>query len=87
MLQTSWPTLRVTDYLDCSDGRARSRSLVAADLDPARIDGTGRARVVFAPRLDFGRLPTQIEIRDGGLEVVNAAGSAGPESRGRGLVD
>ena len=71
VLQTSWPTLRVTDYLDCSDGQPDQIS-GRSDLI-RRIDGTGRARVVFAPRLDFGRLPTQIEIRDGGLEVVNAA--------------
>ena len=71
ILVTSWPTLRVTDYLDCSDGRPQQ---AAATTDLIRhIEGTGRARVVFAPRVDFGRAPTVIEIRDGGLEVVGAA--------------
>lgn len=70
ILQTSWPTLRVTDYLDCSDGQPHE---IAERTELIRhFEGSGRARVVFAPRLDFGRMPTQIKIRDGGLEVVGA---------------
>ena len=38
-----------------------------------QIEGNGRVQVVFAPRLDFGRVPTRIEIRDGSLEVIGAA--------------
>lgn len=71
VLQTSWPALRVTDYLDCSDGRPSEK---AGRTDLIRhIEGAGRASVAFAPRLDFGRLPTQIKIRDGGLEVAGAS--------------
>ena len=71
ILQTSWPTLTVTDYLDCSDGRPHQ---AAASTDLIRhIEGTGRVRVAFAPRVDFGRVPTRIEIRDGNLEVAGAA--------------
>lgn len=73
ILQTSWPTLRVTDYLDCSDGRPH-QATGSTDLI-RHIEGTGRVWVVFAPRVDFGRAPTLIEIRDGGLEVVGAADS------------
>ncbi|MCQ3806358.1 MAG: DUF5911 domain-containing protein [Acidimicrobiaceae bacterium] len=74
ILQTSWPTLSVTDYLDCSDGRPQQ---AAATTEVIRhIEGTGRARVVFAPRVDFGRVPTRIEPLHGGLEVVGAADPA-----------
>ena len=71
VLQTSWPTLNVTDYLDCADGRPHQ---AAGRTDLIRqIEGNGRVQVVFAPRLDFGRVPTRIEIRDGSLEVIGAA--------------
>lgn len=70
VLQTDWSTMSVTDYLDCSDGRPNRMS---GRTDLVRVlEGTGRAVIEFAPRLDFGRFPTQLEIRDGGLEVVNA---------------
>ena len=72
VLQTLWPTLSVTDYLDCSEGHQPEGKPSRTDLI-RHIEGTGRVQVVFAPRLDFGRLPTRIEIRNGGLEVINAA--------------
>ena len=71
VLQTSWPDVTVTDFLDCSDGRP---GRLSGRTDLVRvIEGTGRAVIEFAPRLDFGRFPTQLEIREGGLEVVNAS--------------
>ena len=71
VVRTAWQTMSVTDYLDCSDGRPLRLS---GRTDLVRvIEGTGRAVVEFAPRLDFGRFPTQLEVREGGLEVVNAA--------------
>ncbi len=71
IVQTSWPTVSVTDYLDCSDGRPHQ---TAGRTDLIRhIEGAGRVRVVFAPRVDFGRVPTRIEIRDGNLDVIGAA--------------
>ena len=58
-------------HLDCSEGRPKR---IAGRTDLIRvIEGTGTARIEFAPRLDFGRFPTQLEHRDGGLEVTNAA--------------
>ncbi|RMH77116.1 MAG: trehalose-phosphatase, partial [Actinomyces sp.] len=70
VLRTSWPDITVTDYLDCSDGRP---GRLAGRTDLIRvIEGHGRALVEFAPRLDFGRFPTSLEVRDGGLEVVGA---------------
>jgi trehalose-phosphatase len=70
VLRTSWGSVTVTDYLDCSDGRP-VRMSGRTDLIRV-IEGSGRAVIEFAPRLDFGRFPTQLEVRDGGLEVVNA---------------
>jgi len=71
ILRTSWPAVTVTDYLDCSDGRPDRMS---GRTDLVRVvEGDGRARIEFAPRLDFGRFPTQLEVREGGLEVVNAS--------------
>ncbi|GJM38748.1 MAG: putative trehalose phosphatase [Acidimicrobiales bacterium] len=70
VLRTSWDSMSVTDYLDCSDGRP---GRISGRTDLVRvIEGTGTAIIEFAPRLDFGRFPTQLELRDGGLEVTNA---------------
>lgn len=64
---TEWPGLRVTDYLDASAGRAFQK---AGRADLVRvIEGTSSARIRFAPRLDYGRIATQLRVRDGGLEV------------------
>ena len=71
VLQTSWPTLNVTDYLDCADGRPHQAAGRTALI--RHIEGNGRVQVVFAPRLDFGRVPTRIEIGSGCLEVIGAA--------------
>ncbi len=70
ILDTIWPGVTVTDYLDVSDGRP---TLLAGRSDLIRhISGSGTAIVEFAPRLDFGRFATQIEQRTDGLEVVGA---------------
>ena len=73
VLQTSWPTLRVTDYLDCSDGQPHEPA--GRTVLVRHLEGSGRARIVFAPRLNFGRLPTQIRIHHGALHVVDSADS------------
>ncbi len=70
-LETVWPRMTVTDYLDCSSGRP-SRLAGRSDLIRA-LEGSGRAVVEFAPRLDFGRSPTRLEVRENGLEVLGAA--------------
>lgn len=72
-LETRWPGVSVTDYLDCGGGRAYQR---AGRTDLVRvISGTGRVRVVFAPRLDFGRMETRLEIVDGGVAVTGTLDS------------
>ncbi|MFT7473503.1 MAG: trehalose 6-phosphate phosphatase [Verrucomicrobiales bacterium] len=70
MLETIWPNFTVMDYLDVSDGRP---TLLAGRSDLIRhLNGSGTAIIEFAPRLDFGRFPTQIEVRTDGLEVSGA---------------
>ncbi|MCC7389062.1 MAG: trehalose-phosphatase [Phycisphaerales bacterium] len=67
VLRTEWPRMRVTDYLDASNGRATQR---AGRVDLVRvIEGRGKAVVSFAPRLDFGRTHTRLEQREDGLLV------------------
>ncbi|MBI5862916.1 MAG: trehalose-phosphatase, partial [Planctomycetes bacterium] len=73
VLETSWPTMRVTDYLDCGGGRAFQR---AGRTDLVRvIEGSGRVRIVFSPRLDFGRNETLLSITDQGVTVEGALDS------------
>lgn len=63
-LRTQWPTFAVTDFMDCSGGRAFQR---AGRSDLIRvIEGRGRMVIEFAPRLDFGRQATHLrEVSDG----------------------
>ncbi len=71
VLETRWPTLTVTDYLDCGGGRAFQR---AGRTDLIRVvSGTGRVRITFAPRLDFGRMETCLRIGERGVEVEGSA--------------
>ncbi len=71
LLRTSWPGLAVTDYLDCSGGRAYQR---AGRSDLVRVlEGRGRVRVTFAPRPDFGRVPATLELREGGVEITSTS--------------
>ncbi len=75
----------VTDYLDVSNDRPRR---LAGRTDLIRVlerTGSGHserdstepggadARIEFAPRLDFGRFPTRLEIRDDGIAVLGTA--------------
>ncbi|MFG0329275.1 MAG: trehalose-phosphatase [Phycisphaerales bacterium] len=67
VLETRWPSMTVTDFLDCSAGRPNQR---AGRTDLIRlIEGAGRVRLEFAPRLDFGRIATNLTKRDGGVVV------------------
>lgn len=71
LLRTNWDTFSVTDYFDCSAGRAYQR---AGRSDLLRVvEGSGRVRVRFAPRLDFGRMRTHLGVRDDGLVVEGSA--------------
>jgi trehalose 6-phosphate phosphatase len=67
ILKTTWPRISVTDFLDCSAGKPTQR---AGRTDLVRqVEGRGEVTIIFAPRLDFGRCPTRIVVREGGLEI------------------
>ncbi len=71
LLESTFDTFSVTDYLDVSSGRSRR---LAGRSDLVRVlEGTGSAIIEFAPRIDFGRVPTQMEIRDDGVVVMGTA--------------
>lgn len=66
-LVTTWPQVLVTDFLDCSEGRPFQR---AGRTDLVRvIEGAGRVRVRFVPRLNFGRTSTRMSRIENGLRV------------------
>ncbi len=67
VLETRWPGMRVVDYLDSGGGRAYQR---AGRTDLIRVvEGTGKVRAIFAPRLDFGRMETRLSLQDSGVVV------------------
>lgn len=67
ILETRWPDLMVTDYLDASHGRTDEP---AGRSDLIRVlEGKGRAVIEFSPRPDYGRATTQLECVDGGIAV------------------
>lgn len=73
VLQTRWDDMTVTDYLDASGGRPFQR---AGRSDLVRVierlpgaQGAVRARIRFAPRLDFGRIATNLIVHESGLEI------------------
>lgn len=67
VLRTDWGRATVTDLLDCSGVRPTQR---AGRTELVRVlEGDGVLHAEFAPRLDFGRIPTRLSRRDGGLVV------------------
>ncbi|HED54325.1 MAG TPA: trehalose-phosphatase [Phycisphaerales bacterium] len=67
IVETRWGSLTLTDYLDCAGTRPTQR---AGRSDLVRvIGGAGKVKIEFAPRLDFGRVPTQLIVHDEGLVV------------------
>ena len=68
VLETCWPGLTVTDVLDCSGGLPLAAAGHSRLL--RTVAGSGRVRIEFAPRLDFGRVPTLIDAADDGTLVV-----------------
>ena len=74
VLETLWPHLRLRDCLDCSDGRTQRRP---GRTDLIRIvERAGSEAVVveleFAPRVDFGRVPTRLRPIEHGILVEHA---------------
>ncbi len=71
VLTTEFPTFSVTDYLDVSGGRS-ARLAGRSDL-VRRLSGTGEVTIEFSPRLDFGRVPTRMEVREDGIVLMGSA--------------
>jgi trehalose-phosphatase len=65
-VETRWPGLLVTDYLDPRTAPHRT------DLIRV-ISGAGPAVVEFAPRLEFGQVATRLRVVPGGLLVTGTA--------------
>ncbi len=71
VLDSQFPDFTVSDYLDTSSGRTRR---LAGRSDLIRVvEGSGSATIEFAPRLDFGRVPTRLEVKRDGLVVHGTA--------------
>ncbi len=71
VLRTEYTGLTVTDYLDCSAGRAFQR---AGRTDLIRlVEGRGKVRIRFAPRIDFGRMPTRLRVVEHGIVVEGSS--------------
>jgi trehalose 6-phosphate phosphatase len=73
ILQTQWSDLTLTDYLDCSAGRPFQRAgrtdlLRVVERAPGAA-GDVRAVARFAPRLDFGRVATNLVVHEDGVEI------------------
>ncbi len=67
VLETRFPEFTVTDFLDTSDGRTGQ---LAGRSDLYRIiEGDGPVTVEFAPRLDFGRVASGLELHPEGVSV------------------
>ncbi len=70
LLRSTWPGMTVVDYLDCSSGRSSQR---AGRSDLVRVlSGGGVARIVFRPRVDFGRMVTRLSLGENHVEVNDA---------------
>ncbi len=71
VLETTFPTFTVSDYLDVSSGRTR-RLAGRSDLIRS-LRGSGEVLIEFAPRIDFGRVSTRLDIRPEGIAVLGSA--------------
>ncbi len=79
ILRSAWPDVCVTDYLDASGGLPAEP---AEEVHLMRVlEGTGKARITFAPRLDFGQAATKLKRTEHGLvvsEVIDAVALHAP---------
>lgn len=74
-VETRWSGLTVTDWLDrpSSDGVPSGGSVVSGDSTLMRvITGSGRARVEFLPRPEFGQVAVQLQPVGNGLVVLGS---------------
>ncbi len=70
VLETRFEDFTITDYMDVSGNRTRQ---FAGRTDLVRtLEGTGLVSITFAPRLDFGRIPTALEAVENGVRIRGA---------------
>lgn len=68
-VRTRWPRFHVDDWLDCFGGKPTQR---AGRSELVRVlAGHGRVRITFAPRLDFGRVNTRLEVSEHGVIILD----------------
>jgi trehalose-phosphatase len=74
VLETRWPDITVTDYLDCCGGRPFQRSGRSDLVRVVHRTSAHPTRVLvrFAPRLDFGRVATRLIAQSDGVEIEGA---------------
>ncbi|MFB6394537.1 trehalose-phosphatase [Polymorphospora lycopeni] len=74
-VETRWSGLTVTDWLDCpaADGAAGETVIPGGDSTLIRVlTGSGRARVEFAPRPEFGQVAVRLQPVGDGLLVLGS---------------
>ncbi|HKQ49736.1 MAG TPA: trehalose-phosphatase [Phycisphaerae bacterium] len=72
ILRTEWPHFTVTDYMDTSAGRAfqrAGRTDLLRVIEPQASGPKPQVLIRFAPRLDFGRIPTHLSVAEDGLII------------------
>ncbi len=67
ILESRFPQFTVTDFLDTSEGRSQ-RLAGRSDLHRT-LEGVGPATIEFAPRPDFGRVPSRLQVETAGIVV------------------
>ena len=74
-VETRWSGLTVTDWLDhpSADGTPTGQSVVSGDSTLTRVlTGSGRVRLDFAPRPEFGQVAVQLQPLGDGLLVLGS---------------
>lgn len=74
-VETRWSGLTVTDWLDlpARETTPDGPAIITGDSTLVRVlTGSGRARVEFAPRPEFGQVATQLQPMDDGLLVLGS---------------
>ncbi len=65
--KTTFGKISITDFFDCSSGRTYQRS---GRSDFVRlIEGSGELSIEFAPKFNFGRIPTRLSRIQTGLRI------------------
>ncbi len=82
VLESRFADFAVTDYMDVS-GHQPERFASRTDLVRV-LNGTGQVVIEFAPRLDFGRIPTSLDVKDAGVRVRGAVEALALRSSGDG---